>query len=469
MFSPGEAHVVRILPMITDAARRPLPRRPRQPIPASRQAVNRQQPWHRRLSLAIDTALGWLPVTPLGLLIAAALWAVMRINTGDQIDLIVATVGIGGLLLCLVNAPVVLAAGIWLRCRGLSAAKTIPAELETGVAVATTFRVGWISWAPLFDFELAWDEPRGFDAWFEDEYLGRTERVRPRTRGLYEAIVRRITVRDVLGLARVRFRVRVPHALRCVPGKAAVNRLPLSEQFRPGEGIGNPLGPAHGDPVDIRRYVPGDPLKFVNWRIFARTGELIVRTPERPVSPFITTLAYLVAAQGDDASASIAWTALDRRLLGHEVIFMAEGAAEPAGTPAAALDQIVHSAEHREHGGKSLDAFLTRGETSGTSATILFVSPFAGPWLERVCHAVARHRGPFRAVIGVDENTGSKLFTPRSHARPGRCPGEVRRNELLSVRERLQSAGVEVFVLDKATGQEWNPDANEDQDDVRER
>ncbi len=83
-----------------------------------------------------------------------------------------------------------------------------------------------------------------------------------------------------------------------MPGKAAVSRLPLSEQFRPGEGIGNPLGPAHGDPVDIRRYVPGDPLKLVNWKIFARLGELTVRTPERPVSPFITTLAYLVAARG---------------------------------------------------------------------------------------------------------------------------------------------------------------------------
>ena len=318
---------MRILPMITDAARAPLLRRPRRtPIPASRQALKRPQPWHRRLALAIDTALGWLPITPLGVLIAVSLWAVMRINTGDQVDLIVATIGIGGLLLCFVNAPVVLAAGIWLRCRGLSASKAIPAELETGVAVATSFRVGWISWAPLFDFELAWEEPGGFDAWFEDEFLGRTERVRPRTRGLYDAVVRRITVRDVLGLARVRFRVRVPHALRCVPAKAAVSRLPLSEQFRPGEVIGNPLGPAQGDPVDIRRYVPGDPLKLVNWRIFARTGELIVRTPERPVSPFITTLAYLVAARGDDASASIAWTALDRGLLGHEVIFMAEGA-----------------------------------------------------------------------------------------------------------------------------------------------
>ena len=393
----------------------------------------------------------------------------MRINTGDQVDLIVATIGIGGLMLCFVNAPVVLAAGIWLRCRGLSASKAIPAELETGVAVATSFRVGWISWAPLFDFELAWEEPGGIDAWFEDEFLGRTERVRPRTRGLHEAVVRRITVRDVLGLARVRFRVRVPHALRCVPGKAAVSRLPLSEQFRPGEGIGNPLGPAHGDPVDIRRYVPGDPLKLVNWKIFARSGELTVRTPERPVSPFITTLAYLVAARGDDGSASIAWTALEHGLLGHEVIFMAEGAEEPAGTSAAALDQIVHSAEHREHGGKALGAFLTRGESSGTSATILFVSPLAGTWLERVCHAVARHRGPFRAVIGVDENTGPALFAAGSRTRRGHRPGEVRLNEFLSVRERLQSAGVEVVVMDTATGQEWNPDANEGQDDVRKR
>ncbi len=148
---------------------------------------------------------------------------------------------------------------------------------------------------------------------------------------------------------------------------------------------------------------------------------------------------------------------------------MAEGAEEPAGTPAAALDQIVHSAEHREHGGNGLDAFLTRGETSGTSATILFVSPFAGTWLERVCHAVARHRGPFRAVIGADESTGAALFAAGSRTRRGHRPGEVRVNEFLSVRERLQSAGVEVVVMDTATGQEWNPDANEGQDDVRKR
>ena len=43
VFTPGEAHVVRILPMITEAARTPLLRRPRRkPMPASRQAVKRK-------------------------------------------------------------------------------------------------------------------------------------------------------------------------------------------------------------------------------------------------------------------------------------------------------------------------------------------------------------------------------------------------------------------------------------------
>jgi hypothetical protein len=460
---------VNILSIATRNVRRaPLGRAAkRKPAAAKSIAAQPVQPWPRRLLWALDTALGWFPITPLGMLMAGVLWAVVRFNAGENIDLIVATVGIGGLLICLVDAPLVLAAGIWLRCRGLFRSGAMPGELETGVSVATPFRLTWISWAPLFEFDISWEQPAGFEAWFEDDLLGRTEHVRPRTRGRFDAIVRRITIRDALGLARVRFRVAAPLAMRCVPGKAAITRLPLSEQFRPGDVIGQPTGPRNGDPVEIRKYVPGDPLKLLIWSIYARTGELVVRIPERPVSPFITTLAYFVAAEGDDASASIAWTSLERGSLGHDVTFMAEGAAEPAGSPALALDQIVRSAEHRQHGGNGLEPFLTRGEAAGTSATILFVSPVAGAWLDRVCAAVACHRGPFRAVIGIDRTMepAESARHRRERARHLRVRGG--RDEIISVRDRLRNAGVVVVVVDLATGMEWNPNEIEGQDDVR--
>jgi hypothetical protein len=430
--------------------------------------VKRATGWPGKAWRALDAAAGWVPITPLGVLIAVVLWAVSRLNRGERTDLIVATVAIGGLLVCLADAPLVLAAAIWLRFRGLPATGTIPAELETGVAVRTPFRLGWVSWAPLFAFELAWEEPRGFDAWFDDDLLGRTEHIRPRVRGLYDAIERRVTIRDAFGLARVRFRLRTPCALRCVPGTAGITRLPLCEQFREGDGIGNPVGQPKGDPVEIRRYVPGDPIKLVNWKMYARLGELLVRTPERPMSPFITTLAYLVAAEGDDASASIAWTAIERGLLGPEVIFMADGAPEPTGTPATALNQIVRSAKHREHGGKGLRALLARGEASGTSAVILFVSPVAGPWLDRVTSVVARNRGPFRAVIGVDTNVmPSARPATKLRRKPWLSRAQVEPNDVHLVRQRLQNAGVQVVVVNQATGQECELDQSGGQDGVR--
>src|SRR5262249_58687451 len=68
------------------------------------------------------------------------------------------------------------------------------------------------------------------------------------------------------------------------PRVTAVSRLP--RPARTQTSVGNYVSPASGDgiePREIRRFAPGDQIRYVNWRATLRLGELHVTQhhPER--------------------------------------------------------------------------------------------------------------------------------------------------------------------------------------------
>ncbi|MGP0070088.1 MAG: DUF58 domain-containing protein [Isosphaeraceae bacterium] len=426
----------------------------RSPAGVWRRAAATLRAWAPSIREGADIALGWLPVTPFGLLAAGMLYAAVRRNSAGEVDLIVKSVGVGGLAICVLDVLTVLATGLWLRFTLPTGSSGETLELETLAPARTGFRLGLLSWAPLVHFDVSWRRPPGIDAELRDVGLGRSEEIRPRERALAVGFVRRITVRDWFGLARVRFQKTVNRPVRCLPSCGLAHRYELIEQFKPGDVMGHPNGVPVGDFVEMRRYVSGDPLKLVLWRTFARSQKLMVRKPELSVAPTERMLAYLVSAPGDDPAAGIARSALESQALGPDVVFMADGARDPArGTPEA-IDQIVRSIDHRDWGGADLDRFLSRGEGEGTSACFLFASPQPGPWLERVCACVQSHPGPFRAIIGVDSLSAdsnvrrwSRWLLEPSSDQPA-SPVLLRQ-----VQDRLKNAGAEVVVLNRRTGE----------------
>jgi hypothetical protein len=271
------------------------------------------------------------------------------------------------------------------------------------------------------------------------------EEVTPSERALGEEIIRQITVTDILGLSRLRLSRRVQQPIRVLPSRGQVGGLRLLDQLVPGDQISHPEGKAVGDNIETRAYNPGDPLKLILWKVYARTGRLLVRQPELAVAPSDKTMAWLVAGQGDEPAAGIARAVLENGSLGRDYLFGADGADSPTRDASEALEQVVRSVNFRKEGAESLGNFLARGEAQGVSACVLFVPSVPGEWLDRVLQTLPGHRGPFRVIIGVD---GMPV---------DRCQGRLRRlllkDEPARVHDQLLNAGAEVRILDRLTGE----------------
>ena len=119
-------------------------------------------------------------------------------------------------------------------------------------------------------------------------------------------IVRRIEISDAFGLAKVALRATEERAVRSLPSVGALKQMSVVRSIASGEDMPFPGGQPEGERADLRRYVPGDPVRFVLWKVFAKSRQLVVRTPEQAISPARQTYAYVVAAEADEPAAGTA-------------------------------------------------------------------------------------------------------------------------------------------------------------------
>ena len=393
---------------------------------------------------------GWLPITPFG---AAAFITVWYFGL-RQSDLIISAVCAAGMGCLLLNSAQVLLTGIGLRLARVPKTSEL-LDLEAQTAGHTEFHLGLFGWNPIVRCAVRWEEPEGVEVVTFAARSGFQEQVLSKERCSSRRIVRVISVSDLFGLSRIWFRRAAHRPVRCLPWTGPPPSFALVEQFRPGDLMGHPEGEPVGDLVEMRRYAAGDPLKLVLWKAYARTGRLLVRTPERSVSPTDRTLVHLVAGQGDEPSAGIVRGALERGLLGPEAVFLGDGSLEPASSLAECLEQIVGSKQFRDRGGARLDEFLVQGESRGISAAWLFVPFRPGPWLERVATALERHYGPFSIVIGIDGPPRAERPSVWSRwAQPEGDGQSSLLDDLRLISNRLIEAGATVRVVDRLTGEE---------------
>ena len=96
--------------------------------------------------------------------------------------------------------------------------------------------------------------------------------------GRYEARIRQLILSDAAGLFRFRVRLRdtAPSVL-ILPNPVKWNVPALPDSLRPGA----PADPERDEPDRIRGFQPGDSLSRVHWKLSARHGDLVIRTPER--------------------------------------------------------------------------------------------------------------------------------------------------------------------------------------------
>lgn len=407
-------------------------------------------------------AIGPFPLTPLGLLVlAGCAWAFFGYGLG-QIDLVLLVIGAAGLGIGLISLLATGAAAliIWLRNRKRTAEGKL--DVECGYPVPTGFSLPRMRWLPFVAVDWRWLEP---EAQVEVVAKGGElrEQVIASRRGRVAAVVRELEVGDIFGFAQIRLRMREQRAVRFVPSVGNLKRVDVIRGMAGGDDISHPEGPQEGELYDLRHYNPGDPIRFVLWKVFARTRQLVVRSPERALSPIRQTCAYLVAGGGDEPAAGAARLAVEHGALGADWVLGADGSHDDATRKDQAVDVLARSAEVDQRvGGKGLGEFLQRRSMGSVGRAVVFVPGRPGPWLDAVIEqsrGTQRRGGQIDFVVGTDgivtppKRSWVQRLTLRE-APPEPAPGStapVTTREVGEVVRALSSVG-RCLVIDRAAG-----------------
>ncbi|MFT4975636.1 MAG: hypothetical protein ACI8S6_001523, partial [Myxococcota bacterium] len=316
------------------------------------------------------------------------------------------------------------------------------------------FHLPSLWWLPLVTTEWQWTSPP-----VTLTRSARAERIIPLRRGRYDEVVRAVEVGDVFGLCSIRFTSRQPAALRFLPSTGGLRDMRVIQGLSGGDQIGHPEGEPVGDRMDMRRYGDGDPIRYVLWKVYARSRELMVRTPERAFSPSRQTIAYLVAGPGDAAAAGAARVAVESGAMGGDWRLGADGASQIADSSGPAIDLILRSAETTAAtSGAGLQRFLDAPEVGAGRRAMVFVPPRPGPWLDRV-RAVSSSSAKVEYLVCVDGlrrrrpgvlsgGLGRLLLRPAEGAEEADSDWQ----QLQSVLKALGQNGGQVMIVDRAAG-----------------
>ncbi|MFT5354495.1 MAG: hypothetical protein ACI9KE_001700 [Polyangiales bacterium] len=402
------------------------------------------------------------PWRPLGLLSAAFAFVALHELAFGQLDLVFLVLGYGALgLLSLCTFFVFV--GVVLVDRKLRRLALRPRtlQLETERPHPSDFKLPSFVWLPLV--QVAWEletskglPETGISAETHSVSGVRTEHLTVAERGRREGLRRRVIVQDPFGLVRLALRHDDPLALEVLPHVGALSRLAALTALAGGEDIPHPMGIAEGDRVELRRYAPGDPARFIHWNIFARTRKLIVRMPERALIQTRRTIAYLVAGVADNASAAASRVAITAGL-GDEWTFAADGCAACEDVPKA-LDAVVRSIDFRAEGASGLSTFVENEERRGPASLVVFAPAEEGDWLARVLSVSKGRASRMQVIIGVD-GVGERP-KHRWIERFLTAPQEVSSSSLgplRSICSKLAAAQVRVRIFDRFTGRELSP------------
>ena len=314
------------------------------------------------------TLRGWL----LAALCAAALW-----HWGFRsLDLVVFVFGVAGVVLFALSTLVIGASAIWLRRRSGAARRTLQ-TLEAGTLLETGFRLPALARVPLVKVEWTWLHPEAVEVrqvLDEDGTLREVAVARRRCR--VQKVTRRLTVRCAFGLSRVSWRSAEPADLTILPEVGRLGSMEVLQSISSAEGLPHPSGRPEGDRMEIRRYVPGDSVRHILWKTYARTRTLHVRTPERAVDRSERTIAYLLTGPGDEPAAAAARVALERGLLGETWLLGCDGSDTPTDRLDEALPMIAASGSYRRPSDADPSAgllrFLESPEVMGERHVVIF-------------------------------------------------------------------------------------------------
>lgn len=357
---------------------------------------------------SLQTLAGLFPLTLQGsiaLLVAAGALNIYAYGAMDLIVFALAICALAILIFCLFNTVIV---GVIMqrKVRSLVKAQSSSAqriEVEAGFPNETGFSLPTLNYLPLVRLSWKLVFPDAIETRVRTLNDGTLrEEIVPRKRCLSDRIVRKFSVSDVLGLCRFSWEQKQEARIRALPQINSVKQLPLLRSLTAEDGIPSPSGDPEGDRMEIRPYAPGDSVKNIMWKVFARNRQLNVRLPENSVFQSNRTIAYLLSSETDEAASAVARIALESGALGDDWSFGADGSSESCSNLEQALDAVARSRALDAPFAYGLDRFLQAEAGSGGSHCIVFASAASSPWLSDLKRTVTRYGGQFSLVLATD-------------------------------------------------------------------
>lgn len=409
--------------------------------------------------------LTWLGVAVVaGAVVASAHYGFGRI---DMVLLAAGLVGVGLGAITLLTT-VITSLVLWRKVRARRSGES-DLSLECGYPSRTGFAVGRPWFVPFVRVGWTWIDPPAEVRQVAGRGFRLEEEVFPTGRGLQERIVRRFVVGDVFGLTRVAWESVEPRTIRVLPSVGGLKQMHVVRSLSGGEELPHPEGTPEGERIDLRHYVPGDPIKFILWKVFAKNREVVVRTPERALSAARQTVAYLVSGEGDEPAAGAARVAIDVGALGGDWVFGADGVDMSAKSKAEALECLARSSgAEREECGQRLGEFLKTASPGGSGRAVVFVPGRPGPWLDGVVRSAGKLASgpggvaPMEFIVctdGIAQETKRGWFARWAHRTDLDAPAAgsasdrpVLSKELSEVVQRLGTLRARVLVIDRRDG-----------------
>lgn len=384
-----------------------------------------------------------LPLTPLGVLVAAGGASVFFLYGRPRSDFVVQLASAGAVAF-VVAALLEVVVGRWLLGRRrLQLEDRVRFEAQRGFVRGE----GWPTWWywPFVEVRAEVEQPAGLRLAAD----GGGFRLDGLHRARSEELVVRWWIEDGLGLARWTTRSTLKTDLRVAPHLAELERDVTLRAWSDGEDQPHPMGQPVGDRVELRPYVRGDPLRLVRWKVYARTGELMVRASERALERASRVHAFIVPGPEDEAAAAAAWAALEGHLLGPSWRFGGPSAPEGVEAVEPALDVIAAS-----RGKEATPALARFAEGVGAEAgarLLLFAPAREGPWVSALEAAVRLLPGRVSVLLVHDapilhEVPRRRRWLRSEAVRPPGCPPPPP-DALRRLERRLVEAGASVGVV----------------------
>ncbi|MEM8930128.1 MAG: DUF58 domain-containing protein [Acidobacteriota bacterium] len=415
-----------------------------------------RRPLRSRFGRVLRVLAGWQPLTGRGVWVAMlAVLALWPFGFGS-LDLVLFVLGITGLVLVVVCTVTVVALAIWVR-RRLATRRSDVQRFQAGVPVRTGFRAPEIDRLPLVRLLWTWRHPTEVEVRLKPLRKKLVEEVVARRRTIADHIERRFVVEDVFGLTRIAWHATEPAVAVIAPDPGLLTHAPVVQALASAEGLPHPSGAPEGDRMDIRRYVPGDSIRHLMWKTYARTRQLNVRVPERSVDRSRRVVAYLLTGEGDEPAAAAARVALESGALGEQWLFGADGTDTPTDELDEALTAIARSGSVEAASDRNgLASFLPQIANQGEVSCVVFAPARQGAWAERALAAARGFGGSFSFVLGTDgvdrrdETPAWRRWLVAEPPLEGADASEL--NNLLST---LASAGGRTVVVDRRSGRSW--------------